>query len=143
MAADIFEPWQRAFIEKLRVARLATVASSGYPALVPVCYALVADQLVIAIDEKPKSTTSLARLRNIGRDPRVSILFDRYDEDWTKLAWVRVEGEASVGAAGAGRPDALQALRERYPQYRQMDLESRPLVVVQPRTVVAWRWESG
>jgi PPOX class probable F420-dependent enzyme len=110
---------------------------------VPVCYALVADELVIAIDEKPKSTTSLARLRNIERDPHVSLLFDRYDEDWTKLAWVGVEGDASVLPLGANRPAALQALRQRYPQYREMDLESRPLIIIRPQRVLGWRWEGG
>ena len=143
MAVDSFEPWQRVLIEDLRVARLATIAISGYPALVPVCYALVEEELVIAIDEKPKATTNLTRLRNIERDARVSLLFDRYDDDWTKLAWVRVEGAAAVLARGSERPRALQALRERYPQYRAMDLESRPLIVVQPRRVVGWRWEGG
>ena len=74
MASVVFEAWQREFIHELRVARLATVAPSGYPALVPVCYAFVDDRIFIAIDEKPKSTSDLARLRNIVRNPRVSLL---------------------------------------------------------------------
>ena len=85
------------------------------------------ESLVIAIDEKPKAGLRLARLRNIERDPRVSLLADRYDEDWTQLAWVRVEGNAEILERGGADPAALAALRDRYPQYRDMDLEPRPL----------------
>lgn len=141
--ADSFEPWQRDLLAELHVARLATNAPSGYPSLVPVCYALVGQTLHVAIDEKPKAGTALARLRNIERDPRVSILFDRYDGDWEQLAWVRVEGLATVVQAGSERPAALAALRSRYHQYESMDLESRPLIVIEPSRVVAWRWHGG
>ena len=141
--AAVFEDWQLELIRDLRVARMATLAPSGYPALVPVCYALHEGRLFIAVDEKPKSTTSLARLRNIDRDPRVSLLFDRYDDDWTRLAWVRVEGHVSVLTRGEAAPATLAALRDRYPQYREMDLEARPLIAVEPLRTVGWRWRGG
>jgi PPOX class probable F420-dependent enzyme len=137
-----FEPWQMALIAELRVARMATIAADGSPQQVPVCYALVDGAFVIAIDEKPKSGRPLGRLRNIERDCRVGLLFDRYDEDWRLLAWVRVDGEASLLTAGAEWPVALAALRGRYAQYETMALEGRPLIVVRPQRVTSWRWRA-
>ena len=136
----MFQDWERALLDECRVAGLATIAADGTPALVPVCYALVGDTLVIAIDEKPKAGRRLARLHNIERDPRVSLLADRYGEDWTQLAWVRIEGSAEVLERGGAVPATLAALRDRYLQYRDMDLEPRPLIRITPTRVVSWRW---
>jgi PPOX class probable F420-dependent enzyme len=143
MATPTFEPWQSALIAELRVARLGTINPAGAPHLVPVCYAIHDSTLWIPVDEKPKSTTALARLRNIERDPRVSLLFDRYEDDWTRLAWVRVEGTARVLAAGSKAPHALAVLRARYPQYLAMALEDRPLIAITPSRIAAWRWTAG
>ncbi len=139
--ALMFEPWQRELLESLPVARLGTIASDGRPHLVPVCFVLLGDTIVIAIDEKPKRPgVQLARLRNIRRDSRVSLLADRYEGDWLKLAWVRIDGEATIVASGQERPEALAALRLRYPQYGTMALESLPLIEVTPERVTGWRY---
>lgn len=136
----MFEVWQRALMESLPVARLATIASDGRPHLVPVCFALFGETIVIAIDEKPKRPgVELARLRNIRRDPRLALLADHYDADWEQLAWVRVDGLARIVARGAEQPGAVEALRIRYPQYRAMALESRPLIEITPENVSGWR----
>lgn len=137
---SVFEPWQEELLATCRAGRLATVGDGGLPRLVPVCYARDGATFVIAIDEKPKRGTRLARLRDLERDPRAVLLIDLYDDDWRRLAWVRVEGEGGVVERGADRPQALAALRERYPQYRTMVLEERPLIVITPRRVAAWRW---
>ncbi len=139
----LLEPWQRELLAECRVARLGTVAVDGRPHLVPVCYALVDETIVIAIDEKPKRGSNLARLRNIARDGRVSFLVDRYDDDWTQLAWLRVDGAALVVANGSERPDALAGLRMRYAQYAAMALESLPLIVISPTNINGWRWQAG
>lgn len=118
---------------------LATLSPEGRPQAVPVCFALSEGAVVTPIDEKPKSGRPLGRLRNIARDPRVCLLVDRWDEDWRALAWVRVEGSAEVLSRGAERPAALAALREKYPQYRSMALEERPLIVITAERIVAWR----
>lgn len=136
----MFEPWHAALLEECRVARLGTVAVSGRPHLVPVCYALWEGRLAIPIDEKPKRSGRLARLRNVDRDPRVALLVDRYDEDWRRLAWVRVDGDALVLERGDAWPAAIERLRERYPQYEAMTLEALPLIVVAPERVASWRW---
>ena len=135
-----FQQWQRELIAELRVARLATVSPDGSPHLVPVCYALVENRLFIAIDEKPKRDVRLARLRNIEHEPRVSLLFDRYDDVWTRLAWVRIDGLAAVFERGDEQPRALAALRGRYPQYGAMALETLPLIAIEPARVSGWRW---
>lgn len=136
----MLEPWQRELLDECRVARLATIAPGGRPRLVPVCYATMGDQLAIAIDEKPKTTTDLARVRDIRRDPRVTFLVDRYDDhDWARLAWVRIEANASVLGRGDEWPAALAALRARYPQYAAMALEDRPLLRLVMTRTVGWK----
>lgn len=135
-----FTGWERDLVREMRVARLGTIGRDGQPHLVPVCFAPVDSDIAIAIDEKPKRDGTLARVRNIERDPRVTLLVDRYDDDWTQLAWVRVEGQATVMAEGRDWPGALQVLRERYDQYRAMALEGLPLIRIQPERVVSWRW---
>lgn len=136
----MFGPWQKELLRTARHAILGTVANDGRAHLVPVCYALDAGAIVIAIDEKPKRGTPLVRLRNIARDPRVSLLIERYDDDWTELAWLRIDGRATVLPEGGGRPEALLALRERYPQYGDMRLEGLPLIVVEIEAQRSWRW---
>jgi PPOX class probable F420-dependent enzyme len=137
----MFESWQQQLLADARHAILGTVAADGRAHLVPVCYALDAGAIVIAIDEKPKSGSPLARLRNIARDARVTLLIERYDDDWTELAWLRIDGRATVLDTGGERPRALLALRERYPQYGDMRLEALPLIVVEIEASRAWRWQ--
>ncbi len=96
----------RAFVVAARSATLATIAPDGRPRPVPVCFELVAQDLWIAIDDKPKRSTDpmgLARVRDILERPAVSLLVDRWDEDWTRLGWVRIEGQA-VRSSLLGRP---------------------------------------
>lgn len=100
-----------------RVARLATADTSGRPHLVPVTFALHGDGVVLVIDAKPKTTTTgLRRLRNISANPHVSFLVDHYDEDWTRLWWVRADGDATI-LTGTDRDGPLRSLREKYPHY--------------------------
>src|SRR4051812_31524896 len=83
-------------------ARLATADATGRPYLVPIVFALVGDALFFVVDDKPKSTTDLARLDRIRANPRVSALVDRYDDDWDKLWWARADGTARVRAGFDG-----------------------------------------
>lgn len=105
----------RARFAAARVARLGTVTVSGAPHLVPVVFAVVDDRVLIAIDQKPKTTRALARLRHVEANPAVSLLVDVYSDDWSALWWVRADGMASV------RWDVLDearaALAARYPQH--------------------------
>ncbi len=102
------------------VARLATVGVDGVPHLVPVCFAVLGDRIVTAVDHKPKRTSRLRRLANIAANPAVCLLVDAYDEvDWTALWWARADGTAQIlDPAGPAAAAAVSALVERYPQYR-------------------------
>jgi PPOX class probable F420-dependent enzyme len=78
------------------VARLATIGPAGRPHLVPVTFALDGDRIYTVVDAKPKTTTNLRRLRNIGADPRVALLADHYEDDWDALWWARADGLATI-----------------------------------------------
>ncbi len=121
-----------------RVARLATVRPDGSPHLVPVVFALDSSTVVFAVDDKPKGTRELQRLANIRADPRVSVLVDHYDEDWTALWWVRAEGRARVVDAGPALDRAVALLAEKYSQYAAGPPPG-PAVLIDVET---WRWWS-
>ena len=105
--------------EAARVARLATVAGDGRPHVVPITFALDGELIVTAVDHKPKRTTALKRLANIAENPRVSVLVDEYDDDWSRLWWARADGTASVVEPEARERERLaQLLAARYAQYR-------------------------
>ncbi|MDE3133784.1 MAG: TIGR03668 family PPOX class F420-dependent oxidoreductase [Acidobacteriota bacterium] len=119
------------------VARLATVGSTGAPHLVPITFALLDERtLVSAVDHKPKRTRALRRLANIEANPRVSVLVDHYEDDWTKLWWARADGHARVcKAAPAG---AAEALAQRYADYRARP-PAGPFIVVEVERLSCWR----
>jgi PPOX class probable F420-dependent enzyme len=138
---------QRAFLASARRAVLATIAPDGRPRLVPICFVVEGDAqpvLYTPIDDKPKRNDdplALARVRDIAADPRVTVLVDRWDEDWTRLAWLRAEGRATLlepGAAPKEHAVAVAALRAKYFQYATHRLEERPLIRVTLERVTSW-----
>jgi len=130
---------QRRFLETSRVAHLATADSAGVPHLIPVCFAIIGESLFITVDEKPKRTDiPLKRLRNIQENPAVAVTVDRWDEDWTRLAWVMLRGQAEILDGGPEHDAAQIRLRERYPQYRTMAIEPLPVIAVRIRRVLGW-----
>ncbi|MCA1674649.1 MAG: TIGR03668 family PPOX class F420-dependent oxidoreductase, partial [Actinobacteria bacterium] len=94
------DPGVRERATRAPVARLATVRPDGLPHVVPVTFALDHDTLVTAIDQKPKTTTSLQRLKNIEAHPFASVIIDHYEDDWSRLWWVRGDGTARVVPQG-------------------------------------------
>lgn len=100
-----------------QVARLATVDDDGRPHLVPIVFAVDGDTVYFSVDQKPKRTTRLQRLRNIASNPSVAVLVDHYDEDWNALWWVRADGSARVLERGTEAEHALDLLTQRYAQY--------------------------
>jgi PPOX class probable F420-dependent enzyme len=126
-------------VQRARVARLATVDENSQPHLVPVCFELVEDRIVSVVDAKPKSTPELRRLANIRAHPRVSLLVDEYDDDWTRLWWVRADGAARVVESGADREDAVAALTAKYPQYEEQP-PGGPVVEVTVDRWVGWAY---
>jgi PPOX class probable F420-dependent enzyme len=130
---------QRRFVETARVAHLASADRQGVPHLVPVCFCLDGASLYNTVDEKPKRMDiPLKRVRNILANPAVAVTVDRYDEDWTRLAWVMLRGSAEILTEGDEHGRAQQRLRQRYPQYRVMDLAPLPVIAVRIRRVLSW-----
>ena len=137
---------ERAFLEDARSAILVTIAPDGRPRPVPICFVLDPGRPVLytPLDEKPKTVDDprrLARVRDIEADPRVAVLIDRWAEDWDRLAWLRCEGVASVVEPSASTADhaaAIVALREKYPQYHDHDLEARPVIRMTIERATSW-----
>ena len=117
------------------VLRLATTGADHQPHLVP-CTFVVDDagRVAIGIDNKPKTSARLRRLRNIGENPRVSLLVDHYADDWTRLWWARADGTAVVERAGDDHAAHWRQLAAKYQQYRGQALDG-PVIVV---TVESW-----
>jgi PPOX class probable F420-dependent enzyme len=130
---------QRRFVESRRVGHLATAEASGAPFLTPVCFGLDGDTLYITIDEKPKRRDKpLKRVRNILENPNTAFLVDRYDENWARLGWVMLRGRADILPDGDEHDRAQALLRDRYAQYRAMNLTDLPVIVLRVARVVSW-----
>ena len=135
-----FDP--RARFTESPAARLATSTPDGQPHLVPVVFAVATDGpdghdvVYTAVDAKPKTTQRLRRLANIRANPRVSLLVDHYDDDWTRLWWIRADGIAAIHADGTELDTGYALLRAKYPQYQSVSLDG-PVIAVTVR-----RWSS-
>ena len=140
---------QRGLLERARRAVLGTIAPDGRPRLVPIAFAVPeADgELIVysALDEKPKSVADprdLGRVHDILVRPQVSVLVDEWHEDWSRLAWLRLDGSATLlepgGDTDGEHVTAVGLLRARYPQYAHQRLEVRPILRIRVARVVGW-----
>jgi PPOX class probable F420-dependent enzyme len=131
--------WAQALLEQSRVARLGLTDDSGAPRVLPVTYAIARGRLVSAVDHKRKHVAGaeLARVRWLQARPRAALTIDRYADDWSALAWVQALGTVSVVAAESA-PDAVTALRARYPQYARRP-PAGPILVLAPDRLLWWR----
>ncbi len=124
-----------------RIAHLATASTDLRPHVVPLCFVVIGDAVYSIIDDKPKKThRGVRRLRNIEANPRVCVIADHYEEDWTKLWFVMLEGEASVVRDSAEYRRARVAMRSKYPQYLTMELTEavNPMIRIRIHRVVSW-----
>jgi PPOX class probable F420-dependent enzyme len=132
--------WALARLAEARIGRLGTVGPEGDARLVPVCFAVDGERIVSAVDHKPKTTRALARLADISRTGRASLLVDHYDDaDWSALWWVRVTGAAAVSEVGepAARA-AIERLAAKYDQYAATPPQG-PVYAVTIEHVQWWR----
>jgi PPOX class probable F420-dependent enzyme len=140
--APLAHPHVREFVAAARLAHLATADASGAPHNVPLCYWFDGEHIYFAIDEKPKRQTGLAlkRMRNIAENPRVAVVIDHYEEDWSQLAYVLIRGHARVVEDPEEYLVALRHLRDKYLLYRGMSMtpEKNPIVKIEPESVHAW-----
>ena len=128
------------FVERARLARLATVDERGSPHVVPIVFVYVDGIVYTPIDLKPKAVPArgLRRVRNIEANPRVQVLVDRYDEDWNRLAYVQLRGRAELIEGGEEYDRSLRLLEEKYPQYATLPLAGRPVIRIAVERMVSW-----
>ena len=87
--------WAARLLEEIPVAHLGLLDEDGQPRVQPVTFARVGDTIVSAIDDKPKRGTP-ARIARLRAHPRAALTVDRYDADWTRLAWVQLLGDVTI-----------------------------------------------
>lgn len=151
MTTPVLSEAELRFVAGERRAVLATRAPDGRPRLVPVCYVLTGEDehgrpiLFSPLDEKPKRSADpyqLARVQDLLVLPEATLLVDRWDEDWSRLAWVRLYGTAELLEPQPHERDehaaAVAALREKYPQYLDQGLEARPVIRIAVTRAVSW-----
>jgi PPOX class probable F420-dependent enzyme len=120
-----------------RIARLATTDPDGRPHLVPIVFAVEGETLYSAVDRKPKRSSRLRRIENARARPDVTILVDHYEEDWSRLWWIRLRGRARVLDQGDERQRALRLLAQKYAQYRSEPPDG-PVLAVDVTDVRDW-----
>jgi PPOX class probable F420-dependent enzyme len=137
----ILEQWEQTLIDTQRIAHLATAQPDGQPSVVPVVYAYDGTHFYTPLDGKPKRVelSRLRRVRDIAANPLVALVFDEYDEDWRRLAWVQVRGSAQVVVEGEAYQRGLMLLAARYQQYQSVALVGRPLLLITPTERRSWR----
>ena len=132
-------PWVAAALAEAPVGRLATSGPDGAVHLVPICFSIVGDHLVSAVDHKPKRTSRLQRLADIERTGTASVLVDHYEDDWTQLWWIRISGVAAVEPVGSSQDAAARAaLVAKYAQYASRP-PAGPVYTVRLDALTAWR----
>ena len=129
--------WARALLDEQRVGHLAFVDASEQPRVLPVTFAVAAGAVWSAVDDKPKRTPEPARVRYLRRRPRAALCVDRYDDDWSRLAWVQLLGAVELLDA-ADAPRAVSALAARYAPYRER-IPPGPLLRLEPARALHWR----
>ncbi len=123
-----------------RTGHLATADANGVPHVIPVCFTFDGRRIYSPLDRKPKRTSlhRLKRVRNILDNPSVALVVDHYEEDWRQLWYILVSGAAEIVEAGPEQSAAIALLREKYPQYRDMDIDENSVIGITPASVVSW-----
>ena len=134
---------QDMFLRSARSGHLATSDNKGRPHVIPFCYVFDGESIYSVLDGKPKTTSlrQLRRVRNILENPHVSVVIDHYEEDWSRLHFVLISGEASLLETGDEWSSAIALLRDKYPQYQQMDLDKSPVIKINPIKYFPWSSE--
>jgi len=124
---------------RARVARVGTTDGQGRIHLVPIVFALEDDCFYSLSDAGPRLAR---RLRNLRHDPRVAILIDGYDEDWSQVWWVRLRGTGRVLESGPEWELARRLLREKYSQYATAPAEegAGPVMAVDVEQWSGWAY---
>ena len=134
------DPEVLAFLTDHRVARLATADAGGKPHIIPVCYAFDGRHVYSAVDLKPKRVSGrfLKRVRNILENPMAALIVDDYSEDWSRLGYVLVQGEAEILDEGGEQHAAAAMLRRKYSQYGDLLEDDCTVIKITPKSFTAW-----
>jgi PPOX class probable F420-dependent enzyme len=137
-ALEELPSWAIELLREAPVAHLGLLDADARPRVLPVTYSLVEGELWSAIDDKPKRRpgAELARVRWLRARPHAALTVDRYDADWSRLAWVQVLGRVSVLDA-EGHERVMNALAARYPSYREQR-PAGPLLRLTPERAICW-----
>ena len=127
----------RALAASARVGYLGTVAANGTPHVVPVCFALLCDVAYSSVDHKPKRSPRLRRIANVRATGRACLLVDEYDDDWSRLWWVRLDGHGRIVEDSREEAAALTALAQKYPQYTKHP-PNGPVLAVEVTRLSGW-----
>ena len=147
-------PQQTQRLSAAPAGHLSTASKTGVPHVIPVCFALDSREegaaVYIALDGKPKQAalTRLRRVRNILENPQVALVVDHYEADWTRLWYILLTGAAELLVeepvegrhTDDERRSAIHLLRQKYPQYREMDIDDNPVIKITPVRVIAWSY---
>ena len=133
-------PAQDRFLRSARTGHLATADAKGRPQVVPVCFVFDGQAIYSVLDGKPKTTPlrQLRRVKNILANPQVSLVVDHYEENWDKLQYILVSGDAELLESDEKWVVAIAMLREKYPQYQAMDLDQSPVIKITPVRYSPW-----
>jgi len=133
-------PAQDRFLRSARTGHLATADAKGRPQVVPVCFVFDGQAIYSVLDAKPKATPlrQLRRVKNILANPQVSLVVDHYEENWDKLQYILVSGDAELLESDEKWVVAIAMLREKYPQYQAMDLDQSPVIKITPVRYSPW-----
>lgn len=103
----------------------------------PVCFTWAGDVIWTAIDGKPKAGGELQRIKDVRANPTVAFTVDRWDEDWSRLAWLQARGRATVIESGDEVTRAQAALTDKYPQYATVPLDG-PVLRIDVDRWIGW-----
>ena len=129
-----------AFLDRHSVGRFSTVDPRGQPHIVPVSYGIEAETVYFSIDQKPKQAARrpLKRIRNLIHNPRVALIVDHYEADWTQLGWVMIQGQAELLTRGHEHTLAQHQLKNRYPQLQKMKIDALPVIAIRIKHIISW-----
>jgi PPOX class probable F420-dependent enzyme len=133
-------------LRSARVGRLATITPESRPHVVPFVFAVIESDAAVsvywAVDEKPKRSSRLQRIRNIETNSAVELVVDGYEEDWSALWWVRAAGTARIVDEAAERAAAVAALEAKYPKYAAAPPQG-PVVAIDVEAITGWEATPG
>ena len=127
----------RGLVSPAPIGRLATVRSNGRPHVVPICFVLTNDVVYSAVDDKPKRHRRLQRISNVKATEAASLLIDEYEDDWSRLWWIRLDGRARLVDNTAEAERAISLLSDKYPQYLDRP-PSGPVLAIDVQRWVGW-----